>query len=55
MGRTHGNEELGAVGVLSGVGHGKQTRLVVLVDEVLILELGTIDGLATGSLYRERG
>ena len=31
-----GDEELGAVGVLAGVGHGEQADLVVLELEVLI-------------------
>ena len=37
------DEELGAVGVLAGVGHGQQTGLGVLELEVLILELVTVD------------
>ena len=41
-----GNEELGAVGVGPGVGHGEQPRAPVLHQEVLIIELGTIDALA---------
>jgi hypothetical protein len=35
-GRTSGDEELGSVGVLSGVGHREETRLGVLQLEVLI-------------------
>jgi hypothetical protein len=35
-GCTSGDEELGSVGVLSGVGHGEETRLGVLQLEVLI-------------------
>lgn len=34
----------------AGVGHGKQTRLVVLQGEVLVSELLTVDGLATSAL-----
>lgn len=34
-----GDEELGAVGVGTSVGHGKETRLSVLKSEVLISEL----------------
>ena len=34
----------------ASVGHGQQTRLVVLQLEVLISELLAVDGLATGSL-----
>ena len=37
--------------VRAGVGHGQQTRLVVLQLEVLIGELLAVDGLATGTLY----
>ena len=33
---TGGNEELGSVGVLSGISHGKETRLGVLQLEVLV-------------------
>ena len=35
-GRTSGDEELGSVGVLPGVGHREETRLGVLQLEVLI-------------------
>jgi len=45
-----GDEELGTVGVLSGVGHGKETGLGVAELEVLILELLAIDGLATSAI-----
>jgi hypothetical protein len=38
-----GDEELGAVGVGSGVGHGKKTLLGVLELEVLVLELVAVD------------
>lgn len=34
----------------ASVGHGEQTRLVVLELEVLISELVAVDGLATGAL-----
>lgn len=34
----------------TSVGHGEKTRLGVLADEVLIGELLTVDGLATGAL-----
>ena len=43
-------EELAAVGVLASVGHGEDTTSLMLVDEVLIFELGTVDALATGSV-----
>lgn len=45
-----GDEELGTVGVWTSVGHGQQTWSVVLLDEVLILELLTVDGLTTGTV-----
>jgi hypothetical protein len=45
-----GDEELGAVGVGAGVGHGQQTGLVVLKGEVLIGELLAVDGLATSAV-----
>jgi hypothetical protein len=38
-----GDEELRAVGVLAGVGHGQETWLGVLELEVLVLELLTVD------------
>jgi hypothetical protein len=45
-----GDEELGAVGSGAGVGHGQQVGDIVLLLEVLILELGTVDGLASGAV-----
>ena len=45
-----GDEELGAVGVLSGVGHGEEEGAVVLQLEVLVGELGTVDALTTCTL-----
>jgi hypothetical protein len=42
-GNDGGDKELGAVGVLAGVGHGQNTGLGVLELEVLIGELGTVD------------
>ena len=44
------NEELRSVGVGTSVSHGKDTGTGVLVDEVLISELGTVDGLTTSSV-----
>ncbi len=41
-----GDEELGAVSVGAGVGHGEKARTGVLELEVLIGELGAVDGLA---------
>jgi len=49
-GDNGGNEELGAVGVWSGVGHGEKSWLGVLSGEVLIGELLTVDGLATSAV-----
>ena len=43
-------KELRSVGVGTRVGHGEDTGTVMLVDEVLIGELGTIDGETTGSI-----
>ena len=44
----HGaQEELGAVGVGASVGHGQDTGASVLEREVLIFELGAVDGLTT--------
>lgn len=54
-----GDEELGAVGVLSGVGHGEEALLGVLELEVLVGELLTIDcahvQLAIDRADKERG
>jgi hypothetical protein len=45
-----GDEELRSVGVRASVGHGERARLDVLELEVLILELGAVDGLATSAV-----
>lgn len=45
-----GDEELGSVGVRAGVGHRHDSGAGVSQDEVLILELVAIDGLATGAV-----
>jgi hypothetical protein len=42
-------EELGAVGARAGVGHGQDAGAGVLELEVLIRELGAVDGLAAGA------
>lgn len=41
---------LRTVGVLAGVGHGQETGLGVLQLEVLVFELGAIDGLSAGAI-----
>ena len=43
-------EELGPVSIGAGVGHGEETWGVVLHQEVLIVELGAVDGLAASSI-----
>ena len=45
-----GDEELRAVGVLSGVGHGQPAGTKVLQLEVLVGELGSVDGLAPSAV-----
>lgn len=50
LGDNGGDEELGAVGVWSGVGHGQKSWLGVLLLEVLIGELLTVDGLSTSAV-----
>ena len=49
-GLDEGHEELGAVGVGAGIGHGEITTSSVPDVEVLVLELHAIDGLATGTV-----
>ena len=43
------DKKLRSVGVLAGVGHAEQTLAGVTDLEVLILELVTVDRLATGA------
>ena len=45
-----GDEELSSIGVGARVGHGQQARGAMLHKEVLIIELGAIDALATSSI-----
>jgi len=49
-GDNSGDEELGAVGVGTSVGHGEKSRFGVLTGEVLVSELLTVDGLATSAV-----
>lgn len=49
-GDNSGDEELRAVGVGAGVGHGQQTGAVVGELEVLVGELLTIDGFSTSAI-----
>ena len=42
-----GDEELGAIGVFSGVGHAQNAGLGVLQFEILIWEFGSVDGFPT--------
>jgi len=44
------DEELGAVGVGAGVGHGQDPWPGVLEVEVLVVELVAVDGLAAGAV-----
>lgn len=48
LGLGGADEELGAVGPRAGVRHGQDTRAGVLLDEVLVGELGAVDRLAAG-------
>jgi hypothetical protein len=44
------DEKLGPVRIGASVSHAQQIWLGVLVDEILVLKLLSVDGLATGSL-----
>ena len=44
------DEELRSVGAGAGVGHGQNTGTGVLLTEVLVLELGAVDGLTASSV-----
>jgi len=50
LGLGGADEELGAVGVGSSIGHGEDSRSSVLQTEVLVLELVAVDGLAPGAV-----
>lgn len=50
IGLDTGDEELRAVGVGSSVGHRENTGLGMLQLEVLVFELGAVDGLASGAV-----
>merc|ERR1719343_367810 len=43
-------EELGAIGVRTSIGHGQDARTCVLQSEVLICKLLTVDGLSACSI-----
>mmetsp|Transcript_32839 Transcript_32839/g.82836 ORF Transcript_32839/g.82836 Transcript_32839/m.82836 type:complete len:228 (-) Transcript_32839:2-685(-) len=49
-GSHSGDEELRAVGVLAGVGHGEKARLGVLELEVLVSKLLSVDRLASRAI-----
>jgi len=48
--RNESEEELRAIGVLTSIGHGQETRDIVLVLEVFIFELVTVDGFTTSTV-----
>ena len=44
-----GDEELGAVGVGSGICHGKKARLGVFLLEIFVCEFIAVDGLSSST------
>ena len=44
------DKELGSVGAGTGVGHGQQPGGLVLQQEVFVLELFAVDGLAASAV-----
>ena len=48
--RNEAEEELRSVGVGTSVGHGEDTGTVMLVNEVLIGELSSVDGFTSGTV-----
>ena len=48
--RNEAEEELRSVGVGTSVGHGEDTGTVVLVNEVLIVELSSVDRFTSGTV-----
>merc|ERR1711865_1257729 len=50
VGLDGAEEELRAVGAGASVGHGQSSGASVLEGEVLVLELGAVDGLAAGTV-----
>ena len=49
-GLVEAEEELGSVGAWASVGHGEDTTSSVLVDEVLVSELSSVDGGSTSTV-----
>jgi len=49
VGWYSGDEKLGAVGVGSGICHGKKARLSVLLLEIFIREFIAVNGLSSGT------
>ena len=47
---SEAEEELRAVGSWASVGHGKDTTSSVLVDEVLVFEVGSVNRLAASAV-----
>lgn len=48
LGRAY--EELRSIGARASIGHGQNSRTCVLLDEILVLKFGSVDGFSSGAV-----